>query len=87
MNITIREGRAEFRLTAVVAPSGGATIVKSTATSATEAASGNSTTPTSAAPTGPAVAPVTPAARLNYPFTLLEIRENADMSPVPPPAA
>ena len=87
VNITIREGRAEFRLTAVVAPSGGATIVKSTATSATEAASGNSTTPTSAAPTGPAVAPVTPAARLNYPLTLLEIRENADMSPVPPPAA
>ncbi len=87
VNITIHEGRSEFRLTAVVAPSGGATIVKSTATSATEAASGNGTTPPSAAPTGPTVAPVTPAARLNSPFTLLEIRENADMSPVPPPAA
>ena len=87
VNITIHEGRSEFRLTAVVAPSGGATIVKSIATSANTAASGNSTTPTAAASTGPAVAPVTPAARLNYPVTLLEIKENADMSPVPPPAA
>jgi general secretion pathway protein K len=89
VNITIREGRSEFRLTAVVAPTGGATIVKSTATSATAAASGNAATPTTAAPTTPAVAPVTPAARLNYPFTLLEIQENAEMPPVPPapPAA
>ncbi len=84
VNITIREGGSQFRLTAVVAPSGGATIVKSTATSATAAASGNTTAPATAAPTTPAVAPVTPAPRLNYPFTLLEIKENAEMPPAPP---
>ena len=89
VNITIHEGRAEFRLTAVVAPSGGATIVQTTATSATAAASGNATTATTNQPTTPGLAPVTPPPRLNYPFTLLEIKENAEMSPVPPapPAA
>ena len=91
VNVTMHEGRAVFRLSTVVAPAGGATIVQTTATSGTAAASGtastSSATPTSTA--APAVAPVTPAPRLNYPFTLLEIKENAEMSPPPPapPAA
>ncbi|MEO6874274.1 MAG: hypothetical protein ABI222_05585 [Opitutaceae bacterium] len=84
VNIVVREGRAEFGLSAVVAPSGGATIVRTTATSASAAASGSTTTTsTTTSPTTPAVAPATPAARLNYPFTLLEIKENTEMSPPP----
>ncbi len=89
VNITLREGKSEFRLTAVVSPQGGATIVPSTATSATPAASGTATAPAAAAGTTSTAAAATPAPRLNYPFTLLEIKENAEMSPVPPvpPAA
>jgi hypothetical protein len=85
VNITLREGRAEFRLSAVVAPAGGATIVPAAAPSATPAASDS----TAAAPAATPVAPTTPAAKLNYPFTLLEIKENAEMPPAPPapPAA
>jgi len=85
VNITLREGRSEFRLSAVVAPAGGATTVPAKATSASPAASDSKTAPPTAAP----AAPATPAAKLNYPFTLLEITENAEMppaSPVPPPA-
>jgi hypothetical protein len=85
VNITLREGRSEFRLTAVVSPAGAATTVPAAESSAAPAASGG----TAPAPAAPAVAPVTPAPRLNYPFTLLEIRENAEMPPVSPapPAA
>lgn len=87
VNIVVREGRSEFRLTAVVAPPGGATIVSDTATSGTAAASDTPAAGgTAPAATTPAVAPVTPAPKLNYPFTLLEIRENPDISPVPPAA-
>jgi len=87
VNIVMHEGRGEFRLTAVVSPTGGASIVSTTATSGTAAASDTTTAGagTSNAAT-PAVAPVTPALRLNYPFTLLEIQENAEMSPAPPAA-
>lgn len=77
VNVTVREGRSEFRLSAVVAPAGGATIVQTTATTARPAASGN----TAAAPVA---APAGPAPQLNYPFTLLEIKENAEMPPTPP---
>jgi general secretion pathway protein K len=85
INITLREGRSEFRLSAVVAPGGGATTVPAKATSATPAASA-STAPPSATPPP---APASPAAKLNYPFTLLEIEENTEMPPAPPapPAA
>jgi len=85
VNILVREGGSEFRLTAVVAPPGGATIVQETATSATTPASENPPAAgTGSTPTTAQVAPVSPAAKLNYPFTLLEIRENPDISPPPP---
>ena len=89
VNIVMREGRSEFRLSAVVAPVGGATIVQSSATSTTAPASGTTTTASAPSTTAPAAAPASPAPQLNYPFTLLEIKENAEMSPVPPapPAA
>jgi general secretion pathway protein K len=86
VNITLREGRAEFHLSAVVAPPGGATLVATIATPVNAPATSNVASgaiPTSAAP---AVAPSNPAPKLKYPFTLLEIRENAVMS-APPPAA
>ena len=79
INVTVREGRTEFRLTAVVASAGGAKVVSTTALSPHLVA------PKTAAPAPPAPA-VAPAAELNYPFTLLEIRENPVMS-APPPAA
>lgn len=88
VNITIRQGRSQFRLTAVIAPSGGATTVIATAAPATQPASSAANQPA----TAKAAAPVaTPAGdkKLNYPFTLLEIRENAEIppSPAPPPQA
>ena len=82
VNITLREGRSEFRLTAVVSPVGGASLVPASTPVVSSTALDN-TAPAAAAP------PARPALQLNYPFTLLEIRENAEMSPVPsaPPAA
>ena len=81
--VTVREGRTAFRLAVVVAPAGGAKVVK-------EAAINN---PTAAGATEPPKASNTtagggnagnsvPAKKLNYPFTLLEIRENAEISAV-----
>jgi general secretion pathway protein K len=86
VNIVVREGGSEFRLTAVVAPAGGATIVKSAATSGTSSASDTTSAGSTSSASPPTVAPTTPAGRLNYPFTLLEIQENAEM-PAAPPAA
>ncbi len=74
--ITVWEGRSFFRLNAVVAPEGGATFPPR----------GNEETATADPQTGnPQSQPVQPEARtntnastksLNYPFTILEIREN-----------
>jgi len=89
VNVTVREGRAEFHLVAVVAPAGGASIVTTTATSGTSAASGSATAPAAAPTTAPAAAASNRAPSLNYPFTLLEIQENPEIPPVPvaPPSA
>lgn len=83
--VKIREGRTAFVLTAVVAPAGGAKAVEQVAAShkVTE-----EKTPT-ADPTAPSTtssANATTSKKLNYPFTLLEIRENAEISTVPAPA-
>lgn len=82
VNVTVHEGRNEFRLSAVVAPSGGASIVKTTATSTKSAASGSTT----AVATAPKTAPPPAAPQLNYPFTLLEIRENGEIPTASPDA-
>ncbi len=86
VNVTIREGHEEFRLSAVVAPQGGATIVQTTATSNRPAASGTTATAatTPAATTSSSTTTTVPP-QLNYPFTLLEIQENPAI-PTPPPA-
>jgi hypothetical protein len=90
ITVTVRQGQSSFRLTAVVAPEGGAKVVPaSNATTATDTASSpttpsaNTATPTSTtSATTPATA-VPETTDLKYPFTFLEIREND--STVPPP--
>lgn len=85
INVVIREGRSEFRVSTVVAPEGGAKAV--------ERSKVGETTEDSPAEEKSAPAPTesesesTPGAtgkNLRYPFTLLEIRENAEISAVPP---
>jgi len=83
ITVTVRQGLSSFRLTTVVAPTGGAKIV-----SASNADAGDSSEAAEAAgaepsrPTPPPVASNTPATAvpktvdLKYPFTFLEIREN-----------
>ena len=90
--VTVREGSSQYRLSAVVAPQGGATINQTNATNATSAAAGASATAakslTSASqPSSTATSAATAAAAsqsINYPFTLLEMLEN-DEIPQPPP--
>ncbi|HEY0969016.1 MAG TPA: hypothetical protein VGD88_16615 [Opitutaceae bacterium] len=80
INVTVRQGLSSFQLSAVVAPPNGARVVTAVVEEEATpvAASGqNQATPSAAAP-------ATPVADLNYPFTLLEITENAAMSVRPP---
>ncbi len=85
VNITIHQGRSQFRLTAVIAPPNGATTVITKAAPPTDSTSSptNPLPATTATPPPSTTAP--PAPKLNYPFTLLEIRENVEIPPAPPP--
>ena len=93
--ITVHDGSSQFRLAAVIAPPNGATTVQTTATSARTQTSANSAEAAGRQQTQPNASPRTtsPTARngqtpqrsLNYPFTLLEVRENDDIPPPPPP--
>jgi general secretion pathway protein K len=90
--VTVRDGRTEFRLAAVVAPPNGATTVQATATSTrTETSAGSAQTAAQqqnrpnaaqAAPPPTTNQNQTPG-NLRYPYTLLEIRENEEI-PQPP---
>ncbi|MBL9188196.1 MAG: general secretion pathway protein GspK [Opitutaceae bacterium] len=92
VTVTVRDGRTEFRLSAVVAPPGGATTVHKTATpavvrpSAAKSSAQQQSAPNAAQAAGTAKNAGT-AASLRYPFTLLEIRENDEIPPPPPPPA
>ncbi len=87
--VTVRQGQSSFRLSAVVAPEGGAKVVPASNATPTTDASTSPTTPAtttaaapaSAAASNPATA-VPETTDLKYPFTFLEIREND--STVPP---
>ena len=98
INVLVMDGKTEFRLSAVVAPPGGAQMVTTNATSQ------RAQTSASAQRSGQAQASATtqnpnPNANratqgqnagdrnLKYPFTLLEIRENDTPPPAAPPAA
>jgi len=101
VNVTVHDGRSRFRLTAVVTAGNAAQTVQTLATSATAKASATSgtansstaspttpgTTPTAAGSASSATAAASNSAtrNLNYPFTLLEIRENDEIPPPPPP--
>jgi general secretion pathway protein K len=91
--ITVYEGKSEFRLAAVVAPQNGARVVRQTARHP-EMKAGAQPTPqqqksganaqqakTSSGQAG------TDAQNLRYPFTVLEIRENDEIPPLPAPPA
>jgi len=92
IQVIVREGRSQYRLSAVVSPQGGATINQTAATNATAAATNASaTTSTSVTntsqPSSTANSAATAAAAsqsINYPFTLLEMLED-DEIPLPPP--
>jgi len=94
ITITVHEGRSQFRISAVVAPQGGATINQTAATNATAAASTTSATTstsvTSASqPSSTANSAATAAAAsqsINYPFTLLEMLEDDEIPQNPPEA-
>lgn len=95
INITVHEGRSEFRLSAVITPpSGGAQVVKETATSqktqtsssTSQTAAQRQTAPNTTQPNASSSgtnAQNTPSQNLHYPFTLLEIRENDEIPPAP----
>lgn len=85
VNVTVRQGSTSFRLSAVVAPPGGARLPPPTPTpAATTSANSSAPTATSqnAATAQSATAGTTSGTAtqsepsLNYPFTLLEIQEN-----------
>jgi general secretion pathway protein K len=94
VNVTVHEGRSEFRLSSVVTTGNAAQTVQTVATSATAKASASTTTTPRNSPTTPPAAGTsattaagqnTASRNLNYPFTLLEIRENDEIPPPPPP--
>ena len=89
INVTVREGRNEYRVSTVIAPPGGATTVqtiatkKETTTRSAETTAQRQNQPNAAQPTPQPGASKTGADAgnrdLKYPFTLLEIRENEDI--------
>lgn len=93
INVTVHDGRSQYRVSVVVSPQGGATTNQTVATNATAAAASTSPSSTTslastAQPTSTANSATAAAAasqNINYPFTLLEILEDDDI-PQPPPA-
>lgn len=87
--LTVREGRTVFKLSTVIAPAGGATTVDAVKTPANKTSNPSQTgsRDTKAAPSQTnATSESATAKKLNYPFTLLEIKENAEISPIPVPS-
>jgi len=78
IRVTVREGGGEFQLSALFSPGGGAKAITQKARTRRE----DGTTPSATTPIEVARPAAAPA--LNYPFTLLEIRENEE--PLPEPA-
>jgi hypothetical protein len=96
VNVTVHDGRSEFRLSAVVTTGNAAQTVQTVATSAVAKASATNSAnaaatknqpnpPVAAKAPASGTAPNAASRNLNYPFTLLEIRENDEIPPPPPP--
>ncbi len=93
IHVTVREGRSEFRLSTVISPPSGATTVQTTATSQRTQASAPGTPNTAnqqSRPDANQANEATATARSNtnprnlrYPFTILEMRENAEIPSAP----
>ncbi|MBI4624855.1 MAG: general secretion pathway protein GspK [Verrucomicrobia bacterium] len=95
--VTVHDGRSQFRLAAVIAPPNGATSVHATATSQRTQASASSAQTAAQQQNRPSATQNNPQAaaaanrtgagaqNLRYPFALLEIRENDEISPAPAP--
>lgn len=92
--VTVREGRSIFKLSAVIAPQGGAALIQTNAANATAGNTSSSAATTTAVtntaqPTGTATASTNAAnvpQNLSYPFTILELLENDEIPPSPPAA-
>jgi len=82
--VTVREGRSSFRVNALLAPPGGATIPVAPANQSSTANASDSASNTTPA-TSPAATQT--AKKLNYPFTILEFRENDEMPSPPQPVS
>jgi general secretion pathway protein K len=91
--ITVHEGRAQFRLAAVIAPQGGAALIHTSAVNATagntRAAASTTASLTAASQPGSTAAASPTAAQvpqnLSYPFTILQLLEDDAIPPPPPP--
>jgi general secretion pathway protein K len=86
--VTVREGQSSFRVNTLIAPPGGATIPvipKDQSKDPTKTDTTNASNSSATAATDPNSASTQPAKKLNYPFTILEFRENDEMpSPLTP---
>jgi type II secretion system (T2SS) protein K len=98
--ITVHEGHASFRLNTVVAPQGGAKIAPTEDAQSAATGTGGQATPGTGSsskaktPTRPQAVPSSSISNagsevksLNYPFTILEIRENDKAASTPAAAA
>lgn len=84
VNVTIREGRSEFRVSVVVAPEGGAKAVGPSKTGDQTEETDEPENDEGAERREAGTSASKSGKNLRYPFTLLEIRENAEISAVPP---
>ncbi len=80
INVTVRDGAAVFRLSAVVAPPGGASVAIAPAPNPANV------TPAQTSGNPTATAPVV-TKKLDYPFKVLEIQENVESPPPIPSTA
>jgi hypothetical protein len=93
INITVHDGKSQYKLSAVVAPQGGATLNSTAAVNpanaaTTPAATASTQLSSTAKPSATASSAATAAAApksINYPFTLLELVEDDDIPQPPPP--
>jgi hypothetical protein len=85
IRVTVHDGLAVYRLNTVVAPPNGAQVVRPPATNnAANGPAGATPNPTPT-PTRSTANAGAAAKKLNYPFTVLEIRENDEPLPTTPP--
>jgi hypothetical protein len=95
IRVTVHDGSSVFQLAAVICPPNGATTVQTTATATRTDTSANTAANSTQQRAQPNATQANAATatrsgqsaqrKLNYPFTLLEIRENDDIPPPPPP--